>query len=480
MDWVEKNEKMDDLLNQEETLTTHSMDHGFEAEVTKISSDKESFVLKVWNKSSKPDVRFQFHLLNTLSERGLSVSKPVGWGINPNEDTVLLTTFDGMPVHQVNEKKVIDIAKILSRIHQIHVEELGDIHLPKYEFTNYFFPGVREHDDLNSALISLVQIIQIQQDRIIHGDFHVGNIVEENDRYTVIDWTNGQLGDSRYDFAWSLTLQKIYISERYAHVFRSAYLLENDIEQKELEVFEALACLRWILLNRNGGVPKRSNTIERVKELITNNSFLRELEFRDIPIKKNIGGGGGMNLEAVFEQFPILTSEHFVLKKIEELHLDEVFEIYNNDKVFEYCGIIPKHNKDTVKNMIGHFARDYNKKSRVKWGIFSIAEPNRLLGIIEAVDFNQKVNVVTIGYFLVEANWGQGIATEAVKILLDFLFMDVNVNRIQAEVMPQNETSKKVLLKNGFIKEGALRQATLWAGKGIIDIEIYSILKEDY
>ncbi|MEK4509005.1 GNAT family N-acetyltransferase [Paenibacillus sp. FSL K6-2524] len=187
-----------------------------------------------------------------------------------------------------------------------------------------------------------------------------------------------------------------------------------------------------------------------------------------------------MNLEAVFEQFPILTSEHFVLKKIEELHLDEVFEIYNNDKVFEYCGIIPKHNKDTVKNMIGHFARDYNKKSRVKWGIFSIAEPNRLLGIIEAVDFNQKVNVVTIGYFLVEANWGQGIATEAVKILLDFLFMDVNVNRIQAEVMPQNETSKKVLLKNGFIKEGALRQATLWAGKGIIDIEIYSILKEDY
>lgn len=480
VDWVEKNEKMDDLLNQEETLTTHPMDHGFEAEVTKICSDKESFVLKIWNKSSKPDISLQFHLLIALSERGLSVSKPVGWGVNPNGEKVLLTTFDGTPVNKLKEKKMIDIAKILSKIHQIHVEELGDIHLPKYDFSDYFFPGVREHDDLNCALISLVQIIQIQQDRIIHGDFHVGNIVEENDRYTVIDWTNGQLGDSRYDFAWSLTLQKIYTSERYAHVFRSAYLLENDIEQKELEAFEALACLRWILLNRNGGVPKRPNTIERVKGLITNNSFLRELEFRDIPIKKNKEGGGGMNLEAVFEQFPILTSEHFVLKKIEELHLDEVFEIYNNDKVFEYCGIIPKHNKDTVKNMIGHFARDYNKRSRIKWGIFAVTEPDRLLGIIEAVDFNQKVNVVTIGYFLVEANWGQGIATEAVKILLNFLFMDVKVNRIQAEVMPQNETSKKVLLKNGFIKEGALRQATLWAGKGIIDIEIYSILKEEY
>lgn len=187
-----------------------------------------------------------------------------------------------------------------------------------------------------------------------------------------------------------------------------------------------------------------------------------------------------MNIEAVFGQFPNLKSDNFLLKKIEDHHVDEVFEIYNNDKVFEYCGIIPKHNKATVKNMIGHFDRDYNKRSRVKWGIFANPEPDRVLGIIEAVDFNQKVNAVTVGYFLSESNWGKGIATEALEILIDFLFTEVHVNRIQAEVMPLNETSKKVLLKNGFIKEGTLRQATLWAGKGVIDIEIYSILKEDY
>lgn len=45
--------------------------------------------------------------------------------------------------------------------------------------------------------------------------------------------------------------------------------------------------------------------------------------------------------------------------------------------------------------------------------------------------------------------------------------------------MPANEASKKVLLKNGFIKEGLLRQAVLWSGKGVVDLEIYSILKED-
>ncbi|MED1785465.1 GNAT family protein [Brevibacillus fortis] len=187
-----------------------------------------------------------------------------------------------------------------------------------------------------------------------------------------------------------------------------------------------------------------------------------------------------MKADVLFNQFPIRKSDEYTLKKIEEQHLDEVFEIYSNDNVFAYCGIIPKHKKETVKSMIGHFERDYLKKSRIKWGIFANDNPEHLLGIVEAFDFNQKVNMVTIGYFLSEAHWGKGIATEAVKILLPFLFMDVKINRIQAEVMPPNEISKKVLLKNGFTKEGTVRQATLWAGKGIVDLEIYGILKEDY
>ncbi|UHA75890.1 GNAT family N-acetyltransferase [Paenibacillus sp. 481] len=187
-----------------------------------------------------------------------------------------------------------------------------------------------------------------------------------------------------------------------------------------------------------------------------------------------------MNVEAIFAQFPSLQSANLTLKKIEVHHLDAVFDIYSNDSVFKYCGIIPKHNKETVRNMIGHFERDYNKRLRVKWGIFANAEPERLCGIIEAFDFNQKVNVVTIGYFLAESYWGRGIATEAVSLVLRFLLTEVNVNRIQAEVMPPNHPSKKVLLKNGFTYEGTLRQAALWSGKGIVDLEMYSMLKEDF
>ncbi|KJB89086.1 alanine acetyltransferase [Paenibacillus sp. E194] len=187
-----------------------------------------------------------------------------------------------------------------------------------------------------------------------------------------------------------------------------------------------------------------------------------------------------MNLDAVFGQFPILKSDTLTLKKVEEHHLEEVYDIYSNDTVFEYCGIIPKYKKATVKNMIGHFERDFNKRSRIKWGIFTNEDSERVVGIMEAFDFNQKVNMATIGYFLAETEWGKGIAAEATRIVVKFLFEDVGVNRIQAEVMPANERSKRVLLKNGFIKEGTLRQASLWSGKGIVDLEIYGLLQEEY
>lgn len=127
-----------------------------------------------------------------------------------------------------------------------------------------------------------------------------------------------------------------------------------------------------------------------------------------------------MQIESLFGTFPVVASKNLMLKKVDERHLPELFSIYDNDTFFQYCGIIPKHNLQTVKKMIGHFERDYTKKSRVKWGIFQKDNPHTLVGIIETMDINQKVNAVTIGYFFAEGHWGKGIATEAVSTLVKF------------------------------------------------------------
>jgi len=187
-----------------------------------------------------------------------------------------------------------------------------------------------------------------------------------------------------------------------------------------------------------------------------------------------------MKLDKLFSEYPYLEGHTVKLMKIIDEDLDHLFKIYDNDNVFQYCGIIPKHNKKIVGNMISHFERDFNKRSIVKLGIFIQGEKRTLSGIIEIMNFNKRVNAVTIGYFLAEEYWGKGIATEAVTLLRNFLFNEIEINRIQAEVMLNNTSSKRVLLKNDFVKEGIHRQAAYWPGKGIIDYEVYGILKTEY
>ncbi|WP_310831411.1 aminoglycoside phosphotransferase family protein [Paenibacillus pedocola] len=275
VDWIGRSGLLEKLLEEQDGLVIQTLDQGFEAEVMKIVSGRESFVLKLWNKSSRPDIRTQFLLLKELFERGIAVSEPLGWGIDTNGDQVLLTTFDGTPVKKVNARKLAVLADMLAKLHQIKVEDLQGTHLPANDFMKYFFPGVEEYADISRLLIPLVQKAQMKQESIIHGDFHMNNIVEKNGRYTVIDWTNGQTGDPGYDFAWSVVLLSVYISEPYAAAFRSAYLQRYNIGPEKLKIYEALAVLRWRLLQRSGGVPVKQDTFQRITSIAEHNPFLQ-------------------------------------------------------------------------------------------------------------------------------------------------------------------------------------------------------------
>lgn len=86
--------------------------------------------------------------------------------------------------------------------------------------------------------------------------------------------------------AWSLTLMRIYVSDRLAAKYRKAYLADLPIPEQELERFEALALLRWILFNRRGGVPRWPQTMKKVKALIAATPRLRGRTIADFPLSR--------------------------------------------------------------------------------------------------------------------------------------------------------------------------------------------------
>ena len=69
-----------------------------------------------------------------------------------------------------------------------------------------------------------------------------------------------------------------------------------------------------------------------------------------------------------------------------------------------------------------------------------------------------------IGYFIGEPFWGQGIASQAVKMMVDYGFRMLKMNRIEAGVFDYNIASRKVLENAGFEYEGTAKQSVLKNG----------------
>ena len=180
-----------------------------------------------------------------------------------------------------------------------------------------------------------------------------------------------------------------------------------------------------------------------------------------------------------YAKLPYIVTDKVILRKIADNDIEGLFEIYNNKNIFTYIPGDIKKNKDTVLNMIGHFERDFNKRKSIFLGIYLPDAPDQIVGVAELFEYDAKINMITIGYRLNERYWGKGIATQAVKAMVDYLFKFVGMNRIQAFVMPANEKSQRVLEKNNFIKEGILRQAQYWMGIGVVDLILYSLLPSD-
>jgi diamine N-acetyltransferase len=84
-----------------------------------------------------------------------------------------------------------------------------------------------------------------------------------------------------------------------------------------------------------------------------------------------------------------------------------------------------------------------------------------------------------IGYALVPSERGKGYGTEAVKIIVDYLFLSKEIIRIEAETDVRNVASQRILEKSGFTKEGTIRKSKFVRGEWR-DRYLYSILREEW
>lgn len=124
---------------------------------------------------------------------------------------------------------------------------------------------------------------------------------------------------------------------------------------------------------------------------------------------------------------------------------------------------------------LGDLEKQYDNLAGGQW-FFVEKKDGTKVGYI--AHFKSK-GCVVLGYMLVPSERGKGYGGEAVQLMVDYLFLNKEIVRIQTETHPDNTASRRVLEKAGFTMEGLIRKSFFSRGT-YRDTAMWSILREEW
>ncbi|MCZ7668241.1 MAG: GNAT family N-acetyltransferase [Chloroflexi bacterium] len=176
--------------------------------------------------------------------------------------------------------------------------------------------------------------------------------------------------------------------------------------------------------------------------------------------------------------FPLLETRRLRLRMIEPGDVTAVYEIFGDEDVTRYYGLETYTRIEQAAERITLYRQNFIKRRSLRWGI-TFKEEDWLLGTVGIMNWRPRFFNAALGYDLTKRHWRQGIMCEALTAVLDYAFTTMQMNRLEAFVMPQNKPSSQLLEKLGFQNEGLMREYGYWRG-GFHDLELYSLLKGDW
>jgi RimJ/RimL family protein N-acetyltransferase len=171
---------------------------------------------------------------------------------------------------------------------------------------------------------------------------------------------------------------------------------------------------------------------------------------------------------------PPLTDGRIRIRPLAAADEDVVFEACQDPAIQRWVPVpvpyLREHAHDWVRN--------WNEGwSNATHGALAIADAssNRLLGAIGLTPIEHRLSV---GYWIVPAERGRGVATDAVRLLTAWAFRTLDYPRLELYHFVGNEASGRVATKAGFRREGTLRLFAEMRGEPR-DCVMYSLLASD-
>lgn len=114
-------------------------------------------------------------------------------------------------------------------------------------------------------------------------------------------------------------------------------------------------------------------------------------------------------------------------------------------------------------------------------GVFAVdLLEGRHIGMVDYRDVDAVTRSATVGITIGEKDlWGQGYGSEALRVLVGYLFDHLNLHRVQLDTWSGNERAMRSFARVGFREEGRLREA-VWGPGRYFDAVIMGLLRSEW
>lgn len=170
-----------------------------------------------------------------------------------------------------------------------------------------------------------------------------------------------------------------------------------------------------------------------------------------------------------------IKSEKLAMRKVEENDLEILMKWRNSPEVSSFLFTDITYTIERQKNW-------FNKNKEDKENIYFIVEDlnGKKFGEARITNIDLKNKKCEIGAHIGEQEFkGKGLGKEIFRILTDYCFKELGMNKVYLRVFKFNEVAIHVYEKIGFKKEGILRQEILKKGK-FEDVIIMCILRNEW
>ena len=183
----------------------------------------------------------------------------------------------------------------------------------------------------------------------------------------------------------------------------------------------------------------------------------------------------------IFSHIPTLKTSRLELRKITERDLGDVYEYSKDPEVSKYLLWHPHKSIEYTKEYLHRIKTDYRIGRFYNWAVvLRGGEHNgKMIGTCGFTSFDFYNNSAEVGYVINRQFWGQNIAPEALRVVINFGFEKLLLHRIDARFLVDNVKSRRVMEKCKMTYEGVLRSAMIVKGE-YLDVGVCSILSDEY